>query len=152
MAVKQVSLGGMLSAIDENQPIATLLLDTSGNSETFFKYKGCLHLVYDPYENTPERLREKVKHSLTRGDTLVLSCGAGSDILNLFNPNVFPEECLNKSEITLEFLDRFKDSPNEHPPYGVDTFKMVVIVEAQEVPAWAQNLIARGRLIPVRIA
>lgn len=151
MAIKEVTLGQMLGAIDENQPIATLLLDMSGNCETFFKYKGCLHIVYDLYENTPENLRRKVKHSLTSGDKLALSCGDATDILGLFNPNVFPEECLNKSEINLEFLNRFKDSHNEHLPYGVDSFQMVVIVRSREVPAWAQDLVARGRLVPVRI-
>jgi hypothetical protein len=86
-----IPLTEMINSVAANDGRPILILDTSGNSETFFKYKGSLIMTYVPGDATEMNLRAKFKHSVTKGDHLVLSMARDDVPQNHFTPEHLPE-------------------------------------------------------------
>jgi hypothetical protein len=146
---REVTLGEMLLAIGENQPVATLILDPSLNSLTFFKYKGTLVDGREPIFPT-RTMRVAAKHAITRGDTLAIFVKSDQTLQGFFSPTELLPETLVKTELTYEVLSIYKETPDDFITCDSE-FKFVVIVQTEEVPAWANEFIDQGRLRVLRI-
>lgn len=148
----EIGLMQLVDAVRDGDPIAKLVLDPSGNAETFFKYKGCLCMAYLPGETTRETLFRRTKHSVKSGDTLVYSLGGGRDldIGRFFDPQVLPQEILNRDLLTTEVLAPFKEE-NERFCVCSREFHFVVLLNTLEVPEWAQALVNQGKLKVIRV-
>ena len=148
----EISLMQLVDTVRDGDPIAKLVLDPSGNAETFFKYKGCLCIAYLPGETTREALFRRTKHSVSSGDTLVYSLGRGLDlqISQFFDPLVLPEQVLNRDLLTTEVLAPFKEETAYCCVCNPD-FHFVVLLNTHEVPEWAQRLVSQGKLKTIRV-
>ena len=148
----EISLAELVTTVRDGDPIAKLVLDPSGNAETFFKYKGCLCMAYLPGETTRETLFNRTKHSVKSGDTLVYSLGRGEDldIQRYFDPMVLPEQVLNRTLLTVEVLAPFKEA-NEYCCVCNPEFHFVVLLNTHQIPDWAQRLVDQNRLKVIRV-
>jgi len=138
-------------ALDASQPVATLVLDPSGNSLTFFSYKAVLaDSELGAGEISPEAIKEKVKYAIRREDTLAIHLTNAYTLQEVFHPSALSQRFLVKSEVTDEDLDMYWESA--YDTYrSLQNFKFVVVVKSHEIPAWANEFIDSGRLLPVRI-
>ena len=136
---KEVPLTGILDAIEEAvttewKPI--LVLDPEGQSEIFFKYKASLIMAYLPGEVTANFMDGKFKHSVTRGDTCVLSIDSNDEPFHYFNPENFPSEMLEKEKLTYDFLKTYITDSNVPCSCHKD-YKFVVLQKTHDIPEWA---------------
>eukprot|EP00359_Climacostomum_virens_P003923 CAMPEP_0204901980 /NCGR_PEP_ID=MMETSP1397-20131031/3400_1 /ASSEMBLY_ACC=CAM_ASM_000891 /TAXON_ID=49980 /ORGANISM="Climacostomum Climacostomum virens, Strain Stock W-24" /LENGTH=141 /DNA_ID=CAMNT_0052070419 /DNA_START=84 /DNA_END=509 /DNA_ORIENTATION=+ len=140
----------MLNAVEANQPIATLILDTSMNSLTFYKYKGTLLDGRDSAFLTPSALARSAKYAIKHGDTLAIFLPLDVTLQSLFEPRHFLPQTLVKTELTDGVLSIYQEGPDDNMSLDRD-FKFVIIVRSDEIPDWAHEFIGHGRLRVIRI-
>lgn len=150
LMAREVSLTDMLTAVEEHQPVATLILDPSLNSLTFYKYKGTLVDGREPTALAHHSTGRAAKYAIKSGDTLAIFLPEGSTLQEIFDPSTFLPQTLVKSELTHELLSIYKDDPDDVVVCDRE-FRFVVIVRSDEAPAWAQEFIEAGRLRTLRI-
>jgi hypothetical protein len=148
--IREIGLGELEEAISQNQPVATLLLDPSGNSLVFFRYNGALIDGQEALSMTPASIKPKAKFAITTGDSLAIFLTPAQSLQQLFERSSFPPQILVKTELTRDVLSIYKDSPGEILINRAD-FRLTIIVRSPDVPAWANELIDQGRLRPIRI-
>jgi hypothetical protein len=130
----------MLDAIEQNQPVASLLLDPTLYSFIFFKYKCTLVDGREPSALT-STLKTRAKYAVTHGDTLALYLTSDQTLQAAFHPTGFLPQTMVKSELTYELLEIYKRDVHEIVTCNHD-FKFVVIVQANEPPVWAHEFIS----------
>lgn len=148
----EIPLTQLVDTVRDGDPVAKLVLDPSNNSETFFKYKGSLCIMYLPGEVNSDVLRRHFRHSVQSGDTMVLSMGSGQtlNLNDFFDPQVLPREVLNRDLLTLDVLAPFKNDERDY--FGCSPeFHFVVLLNTFEIPEWAQSLVNQRRLKVVKI-
>lgn len=134
--VQEVSLQQLLSALSETGKAPVLVLDPSGASETFFKYKAILVMAYNEREAIPSALKNRFMASVRSGVTLVLSIDEDKSPFDYFDRDSFPEEILDQSKLTEEFLEHYTDTDTWCMLHK--NFKFVVLQKSHEVPDWAE--------------
>lgn len=135
---------GLVDALDAATTKGLLISDTSGNAETFFKYKGTL-TVLATEQMTPENYINKISFALFRGGRLVFSLTQDLNLYDYLNPDYFPIEILNRDNINENILNRLRGSQPGYLPLH-DDYRAAVIIPTNELPAWAQPLIDQGHL------
>ena len=133
--VQEVGLQQILAAIGETGYEPVLVLDPTGASETFFKYKAILVMAYNGPEAIPSALKARFTASVRTGGTLVFSINEDKSPWDYFDPEAFPEEILDRSKLTEDFLNKFQEADEWCRLH--DKFKFVVLQKTHEIPAWA---------------
>ena len=148
--MSEIQLTQLVAAVDTNVPSGSLIIDPAGNTVTFYKYKGTLASA-DMLEITPESIRRKFKYSASRGSTLALKLQVDTDLSEILQPDVLPNEAFNKERLTDEILDGFKDHPHDHMVVQ-DKYRLVFIIENEEIPPVLQQYVDSGDLKIIRVA
>lgn len=150
--VETVHLTKILSALEANFPVATLLLDPSGRAGTFFKYKGATISADIASERQPTFVWKRSRHAITGGATLVFLLSHEHSIQSYFDANSFLPQTLVATELTDDLLQLYVDPECPGEYIRVDpSFKLVVQVRSDVVPEWAHELIDAGRLRPILV-
>ena len=134
--VKEIGVQQLLSALGETGKAPVLILDPSGVSETFFKYKSILVMAYNEREAIPSALKNRFMASVRTGGTLVLSIDEDKSPFDYFDADAFPEEVLDQSKLTEDFLSHFLESDDEWCSLHKD-FRFVTLQKTHEIPDWA---------------
>lgn len=146
---QEIPLTQLANVVAGNAPHSSLIIDPSGNSITFYKYKGTLAEA-QCHEITPESIRRKFKHAVTRGSTLALSIDSGTSLADIISPSVLPEAAFNLENLTEAVMEPFKDPPHEILVIE-NLFRLVFIVKTEEFPMELTQFIERGDLKLVKI-
>ena len=150
MEAPEIPLTALVTKVDENYPKATLLIDPSANSITFFKYKATLAEAR-ALDITPESMRRKFKYAATRGSMLALSVTNATEFDEIFVPNVLPLEAFSADRLTEELLEPFKDAPNDYL-FPNENFRLIfVVLTEDDIPERLREFIQNGDLKVVRI-
>lgn len=147
--IRSVPLTQLTEAIDSNLPAGTIILDQSGNSVIFFKYKGTL-VERDTPDFNPGTLRSRIKHALSRGSTLALKINENDDISNFFSPDCIPIEIFHREKITKELLDSFSTSRDDYVFLDKD-YRCSFVIVGSVIPACLQRFVECGDLVPIII-
>ena len=123
--VQEIALQQLMSSLAETGKAPVLVLDPSGASETFFKYKAILVMAYNEREAMPNALRSQFLAAVKRGDTLVLSINEDKSPFDYFDRDAFPEELLDQTKLTEDFLNHFCET--DHWAQLHKNFKFVVM-------------------------
>mmetsp|Transcript_1536 Transcript_1536/g.3279 ORF Transcript_1536/g.3279 Transcript_1536/m.3279 type:complete len:156 (-) Transcript_1536:558-1025(-) len=150
--VEHVFLNDLPQALNQNYPVATLILDPSGRAGIFFKYKGVCLNSNSEADRADSHVWERVKFAITGGSTLVFLLSEEHSLQSFFNERTFLPETLVVTELTEEKLSIYNDSSESFEYIRVnEAFRVVAYVRSGTVPSWAVELIAAGRLRPVLI-
>jgi hypothetical protein len=148
--IRTIPLGEIINAIDANLPAGTVILDPSGNSVIFFKYKGTL-IERDSLEFNQAMIRSRVKYSITRGSVLAIKLSHEDDLTQYLVPDTIPTQIFNTTKITRPLLDSFSEGRDDYVSLDKD-FRIVFIIKENIIPVFLQRFINEGDLIPVLIA
>lgn len=147
--IRSVPLTQLNEAIDSNLPAGTIILDQSGNSVIFFKYKGTL-VERDTPDFNAGTLRSRIKHALSRGSTLALKINESDDVTSYFSPDCIPIEIFHREKITKELLDSFSTSRDDYVFLDKD-YRFTFVIIGSVIPACLQRFVESGDLVPVII-
>lgn len=149
--IQSIELGDLLQTIEANQPYATLVLDPSGNTVQFCKYKASLADADNgPHVLTPDSIKTLVREAIKREFIFAIHLTPGHTLQDLLRPDSLPASFLVKTQVTDEEMEIYIEGSSD-AYITLDNFKLVVIVSSSEVPDWATDLIGQGRLVPIRI-
>lgn len=146
---KTFQLTQLINAVEANLPAGTLILDTTGNVSTFYKYKGTL-VERDSPEFNESTLRQRIKHSLTRGSTLALRLHPSDDITEFLTATCINPQIINRSKITQSYLDSLSSGRDDYVILD-SHYIFTIIINGTQVPSCLQPFISSGDLIPITI-
>ena len=147
--IRSIPLQQLTAAVDSNLPAGTIIFDRSGNSATFYKYKGTL-VERDSLEFNLSTLRSRVKHAVNRGSTLAIKIHHEDDISGFIERSAISPELFNRNKITTAILDTYMDSRDDYVVLQ-DDFRIVFIIQQEIIPNCLQRYVDIGDLIPIRI-
>jgi hypothetical protein len=147
--IRTISLNQLIDAVDSNLPAGTIILDPSGNSITFYKYKGTL-VERDSLEFNQPRLRSAINHSVKNGSTLAIKIHAEDDISSFITRETISPELFNRAKITNQVLDTYQANRDDFVILHND-FRFVFIVKSNVIPNCLQVYIDQRDLVPIQI-
>jgi hypothetical protein len=146
---RRFQLTQLVQAVESNLPSGTIILDTTGNVSTFYKYKGTL-VERDSSEFNEATLRSRIKHSLTRGSTLAIRLHPQDDISEFLTPSSINPIIMNRSKITQGYLDSLSEGRDDLVLLDQD-YIFTVIINGTQIPACLQPFVNAGDLVPITI-
>ena len=81
------------------------------------------------------RKLQTFRHSVQKGDKLVVSIASDAAPFEYFDPENFPEEMLDRSRLTSGFLEKW--DREQDIMYLGENFRFIVLMKTDEVPQWA---------------
>ncbi|OMJ71727.1 hypothetical protein SteCoe_29971 [Stentor coeruleus] len=147
--IKSIPLASLVAEVDANIPKGTIILDPSGNTLVFYKYKGTL-IERDSLEWNQATLRNRVKHSFSRGSTLALKINEEDDIDEYLVRGTLDPEIMNRSKVNYDILNTYS-SGRDDVVIMQDDYRFVILVHGDKVPHCLEKYISQGDLVTLRI-
>ena len=147
--IRSIPLTQLVQAVDSNLPSGTIILDPSGNSIVFYKYKGTL-VERDTPDFTQSTMRSRIKHSVSRGSTLAIKISQEDDITPQLTRDFLPVEIFHREKITQDLLDTYSNDRSDYVMLD-EHYRFVFIIVGDAVPQCLQRFVASGDLVPIAI-